>query len=264
MPNYIQFLFILSAGLLISCSDSNRREKAKNQLEEADTLSNAVEPYVFDEIEYNSDEGRREIGKLEQRMIDVGLIDIQSLERGIIVEMKYATADNFVQANVYGDLTRCYLQPDVAKKLVAAYHYLQTIRPDLTLHVYDCARPRSVQQIFWDLVDVPEKVKHHYVARPEEGSIHNYGCAVDLTLANASTGEILDMGTEFDYFGREAHTNKEQELVRERLLTNEQVENRILLREVMTKAGFTHISSEWWHFNATSRERARQMYEIIE
>lgn len=264
MHKSLYSLFLLLLAIFVSCTDHKKKENT-------DHLSAAHDSLIYNGKNYASEENDNSllsdpevIGELEQRLIDGGLVDVQSLESRIQVEMKYATDDNFVNTNVYGDLTRCYLQPDVARKLVAAYHYLQSIRPDLTLLVYDCARPRSVQQIFWDLVDVPEKVKHHYVARPEEGSIHNFGCAVDLTLAYASTGEILNMGTDFDFFGRQAHTNKEEELVKEGLLTTEQLENRLLLREVMSKAGFTHISSEWWHFNATSRERAKQLYEIIE
>jgi zinc D-Ala-D-Ala dipeptidase len=264
MHNSLFIFFILLVAFFVSCTDHKKQENTDHLSNAHDSLLYVGESYPANESGKSRVSDPEVIGELEQRLIDGGLVDVQSLENRIQVEMKYATEDNFVKANVYGDLTLCYLQPDVARKLVAAYHYLQSIRPDLTLLVYDCARPRSVQQIFWDLVDVPEKVKHHYVARPEEGSIHNFGCAVDLTLAYATTGEILNMGTDFDFFGREAHTNKEQELVKEGLLTMEQLENRLLLREVMSKAGFTHISSEWWHFNATSRERAKQLYEIIE
>jgi D-alanyl-D-alanine dipeptidase len=130
------------------------------------------------------------------------------------------------------------------------------------LLVYDGVRPLRVQKILWDTIDVPEKIKHFYVAHPDSGSIHNYGAAVDLTIAD-SVGNPLDMGTPFDFFGKLAYPVKEMEMLKEGKLTNEQVNNRLILRNVMLDAVFTPITTEWWHFNGCSRRRAEQVYKIV-
>ncbi len=124
-------------------------------------------------------------------------------------------------------------------------------------------RPRRVQQILRDTLDYPLADKPKYVANPQEGSIHNYGAAVDLTIAGAD-GQPIDMGTDFDYFGVLAYPTKEKELLAAQQLTPEQVANRHLLRDVMTRAGFSPITTEWWHFNAFSRQEADRRYGIVE
>ncbi|WP_345240047.1 M15 family metallopeptidase [Nibrella saemangeumensis] len=195
-------------------------------------------------------------------MIRQGLVDIQRIDPTILVELKYSTRDNFVGVDVYGDLTRAYLQPMAARKLAQASTYLKQQRPDLRLLVYDAARPLSVQQILWDTLKVPLKDKAKYVADPKEGSIHNYGCAVDLTIATAA-GKPLDMGTKYDFFGVLAYPPREEEMLKAGKLTPQQVANRRLLRSVMNRAGFSVSTTEWWHFNAISRARAKQTYQIV-
>ncbi|MGF1635744.1 MAG: M15 family metallopeptidase [Cyclobacteriaceae bacterium] len=250
------FLLVFFSIWIFSCS-SPKKETQDNSGANVDEPSEVIQSDNFEDILTKAP------GILELKLIEAGLIDVQTLAADILIDMKYATEDNFVNTIVYDDLHNCYLQPDVAQKLAKAFQYLKEERPDLTLLVYDCARPLSVQQIFWDLVDVPENQKHNYVARPSQGSIHNYGCAVDLTLAD-TLGNALDMGTEFDYFGEEAHTDKEDEWIKKGMLTVDQVKNRKLLRKIMIKAGFTPINYEWWHFNATSRETAKEKYALIE
>jgi zinc D-Ala-D-Ala dipeptidase len=77
-------------------------------------------------------------------------------------------------------------------------------------------------------------------------------------------GWELDMGTDFDYFGELGHPSAEGRMVNEGKLTHRQLENRKLLREVMYKAGFTGLGTEWWHFNACGLDEARKKYRIIE
>jgi D-alanyl-D-alanine dipeptidase len=72
------------------------------------------------------------------------------------------------------------------------------------------------------------------------------------------------MGTDYDYFGIEAHTNNEEKLLKDGLINAEQLKNRRLLRKVMTKAGFSTIEYEWWHFNSVSREYAIKNYTLVE
>ena len=200
-------------------------------------------------------------GNLEQQMVSQGLMDVQSLDPSILVELKYSTPDNFLKADAYGDLETCFLQPPAAHMLAAASHLLQAQHPDLRLLVYDGARPRSVQRNMWALVGGTDL--EDYVANPERGSVHNFGAAVDLTLATAD-GMPLDMGTEFDFFGNLAQPRFEEQFLEEGRLTREQVENRRLLREVMEAAGFSMINVEWWHFNAFPVKETRQRFRIIE
>jgi D-alanyl-D-alanine dipeptidase len=204
-----------------------------------------------------------ESSTLESRLQLAGLVDIQTIDSAVIVELKYSTTDNFVGVDVYGELERCYLQPEVADMLSRAQQELSRELPGHKLLLYDCVRPLSVQQILWDTLQKPEDIKHLYVADPQEGSIHNYGSAVDLTIADPQ-GQPLDMGTGYDFFGELAYPTKEEELLASGMLTNEQVANRKLLRTVMSSAGFTGINSEWWHFNAFSRKRAAELFQMVE
>lgn len=200
----------------------------------------------------------------ERRLEAAGLVDVQTVDPSILVDLKYSTTDNFVKQDVYGCITRAFLQKEPARMLAKASQLLQKENPHLRLLVYDGARSRAVQWKLWKaLPQYPPKLRENYVANPAEGSIHNYGCAVDLTVATAD-GEPLDMGTPFDYFGDLAYPRKEAALLKAGKLTRQQVENRKILRRAMEGAGFEGITSEWWHFNAYSRERAAQRYKIVE
>jgi D-alanyl-D-alanine dipeptidase len=201
------------------------------------------------------------IQNLEARLKAQGLINIQTLAPDILVELKYSTTDNFLGADTYGDLENCYLQPKAAAMLSQAQVFLKQTHPELTLLVYDGVRPRSIQRKMWALVVGTDT--QDYVANPDRGSVHNFGSAVDLTLA-ANDGTPLDMGTAFDYFGKLAQPRHEDHFLKTGQLTLKQIENRELLRSVMTHAGWLPISIEWWHFNAVPVKVARSEYHIIE
>ncbi|WP_405519062.1 M15 family metallopeptidase [Spirosoma sp. KNUC1025] len=202
--------------------------------------------------------------KAEQAMIKQGLVDVQKIDPSILVELKYSTTDNFIGKDVYDDLTRAYMQPMAAKKLADASRYLQTHHPDLRLLVYDAARPRAAQWKLWNaLPDLSERERRKYVADPREGSIHNYGCAVDLTVATKD-GKPLNMGTKYDFFGVLAYPSRENELLKAGKLTQQQIDNRHILRTAMRQGGFTPIEYEWWHFNALSREKAKMAFRIVD
>jgi len=191
----------------------------------------------------------------------LGFVDIQKLDPTILVDLKYATDDNFTGQVIYADLHQAYLHPDAAAKLVKAQQLLQEQHPDFALLVYDAARPLHIQQLLWDAVkDTP---LNRYVANPETTGLHNYGMAVDVTIAD-SLQIPLDMGTPFDYFGKKAGINHEESLLAAGLLTQEQINNRRLLRGIMRQAGFYAIEGEWWHFNACSLGVARERYRVIE
>ncbi len=191
-----------------------------------------------------------------------GLVDAATKVDGLKVELKYSTADNFLKKDVYGDLEQCYLQSVAADMLAKAAKALEAMRPDLHLLAYDCVRPVSVQRQMWAVVKgTPQQ---GYVANPntKTGSIHNYGCAVDLTIADKD-GKPLDMGTPFDFFGLAAQPRHEFKLLAAGKLTHAQWANRLLLREVMVRAGFIPIASEWWHFNCAPNHVARKKFKKV-
>jgi len=203
------------------------------------------------------------VGDLEQSLIDAGLVDVEVIIPGVYVDLKYSTTDNFFGQDVYGDLTRCYLQPVVAEMLKKSHEKLQAEHPELTFLIYDGVRPQSVQQILWDNLDKPDSIKPLYVANPQIGGLHNFGVAVDLTLAYADNGEPLDMGTGYDYFGYPAYPDREKQMLNEGKITEEHIANREILRKVMKHGGFTGIGSEWWHFNAFSRKEAAEKFGMV-
>ncbi|MGB3618102.1 MAG: M15 family metallopeptidase [Catalinimonas sp.] len=248
MPALCRCCFLL---LLLGCTTPTPREAPPAPA----TLPTDTVAAVLPAVERLSD--------YELRMRALGLVDVQTLDPTIQVELKYSTTDNFVGVDVYGDLDRAYLQPEPARRLVEAQRLLRERRPNLRLLVYDAARPRAVQQVLWDMLPKPEADKPKYVADPQKGSIHNFGAAVDLTIAD-TTGASLDMGTPYDYFGVPAFPYHEERLLQSGRLTQAQVDNRRLLREVMRAAGFSPITSEWWHFDAFSRAEARRRFPIVE
>jgi D-alanyl-D-alanine dipeptidase len=192
------------------------------------------------------------------------LVNIQELDSTLLVELKYSTIDNFMKTDVYGELETCYMRKIPAQMLVNANIFLKENHPDLRLLIYDGLRPRSIQWILWNtLSDVPESERTNFVADPRTGSIHNFGAAVDLTVAHKN-GTPLDMGTHYDYFGDLAFPRLEDSLIVVGDLTQEQVENRLILRDAMTQAGFSTITTEWWHFDSFSYKETKQKFTIIE
>lgn len=208
-------------------------------------------------------ESRKRPSFLEQKLIAMGLVNIQTLDSSIKVVLRYSTEDNFLHKNMYGELRNCYLQKEVAEKLVKAQKILKEKYPFYSLIVYDGVRPLSIQRMMWDELQVPEHIKEKYVSNPEVGSLHNYGCAVDVSIVNENGWE-MDMGSPYDYFGELGHPAAEGRMLRDGKLTWRQYENRKLLREVMYAAGFTGITTEWWHFNGSSLKTAKEKYYIVE
>ncbi len=197
-----------------------------------------------------------------QYLASLGLVNVQELDSSIRVRLRYSTTDNFLGLDLYGDLEQAYLQPCVAKKLAKASVLLQASYPHLRLLVWDAVRPVAVQKRMWETCDVPLKRRHWYVTPPDKRSLHNYGVAVDICLVH-SAGNVLDMGTDFDHFGEEAYTNRDEKLIQNNLVSREAIDNRHILHDIMHKAGFYSIVYEWWHFNSCSRATAESEYNLI-
>ena len=180
---------------------------------------------------------------------------------GVKLDLRYASTNNFMHQNVYGEFKRAFLHKEAVIKLTKAAQLLSVEKPEYQLLVLDALRPRSVQRLFWAKVKGTPQEK--YVADPEKGSIHNFGFAVDLTIVD-ETGKELDMGTGFDAFLPAAEPRNESKLLQDGELTPAQVEHRKLLRRCMEKAGFIQLEDEWWHYDAKPGKEVRSREKLIE
>ena len=161
------------------------------------------------------------------------LVDLAACDSTIIIDLKYATADNFLGNTLYSD-NICLLRRDVADRLVAVNRKLKSL--GYRLKVWDGYRPLSVQRRMWAKLPNPG-----FVANPKYGSNHNRGAAVDVTLVDLF-GHDVDMPTGFDDFSERARSNYPH-------VSREVFKNRKILQDAMREFGFTTINSEWWHFN---------------
>lgn len=243
--HYIIFLFIIVSGCTYGTETNTIKQNIQlDSITEIDSvIPQPSKPSIIIDLE------------------NQGLINIHTLSPSIKVDLKYATTDNFTKQVLYDSLTLAYLHPIAAEKLAKAQELLKQHDANLSLLVYDAARPLSIQRKMYAVVQ--NTPYHAYVANPTRTGLHNYGIAVDLTICQQD-GTPLDMGTPFDFFGKAAGINKEEELKRQGILTEQQIENRKLLRRVMTEAGFLTIRGEWWHFNALSLNEAKKTIKVIE
>jgi D-alanyl-D-alanine dipeptidase len=161
------------------------------------------------------------------------LVDIREVDPTILLDIKYATADNFMGEVLY-DTARCFLRPQVAARLARAQTALR--ERGLGLKIFDGYRPHSVQVRMFERYPFPG-----YVADPKTGSNHNRGAAVDVGLVDAS-GRELAMPSKYDEFSERSHLDYAGG-------TEEERRNRAVLQDAMRDAGFMPITTEWWHFN---------------
>lgn len=161
------------------------------------------------------------------------LVPLQQFNARIVQELRYATDNNFTHQVVY-TFNTCYVLPEVAKALDQVQQALE--KQQKGLKVWDCFRPMSAQQKFWDLVPDPR-----YVSPPSKGGLHTRGTAVDLTLVDAN-GQELRMPTPFDDFTPAAARNAPDTHA-------EALKNSRLLEAAMKRQGFIGLDSEWWHYD---------------
>lgn len=164
---------------------------------------------------------------------DTTYVNLKSYSKDFVYNLKYATTDNFLKTKVY-DCAACYLRLKTVKALIRAN--VSFMKLGYRIKVFDCYRPLDVQKLMWQILP-----NSNYVANPSNGSIHNRGGAVDITLVNTK-GTELDMGTVFDYFGVQASHDYTQfsEII---------IKNRLLLKSIMVENNFIFYNSEWWHYN---------------
>ena len=216
----------------------------------------------------------------DAKMQEYNLVDIRELDSNILVDLKYSSTDNFVGIDMYGDLEAAYLEREFAKRVVRAQQLLQQRHPEYTLLIYDAARPISVQRAMRKAVEGTEF--EGFVADGTRGGRHNYGVAVDLTIATLD-GTPLDMGAGFDDFTEAASVKGTADssdpatrtvkvyrdyinnLAERGVISYEAAANRILLIEVMHEVGLYPYRREWWHYEEIiSITATRNKYKLLD
>jgi len=173
----------------------------------------------------------KEEGKREAR-----LVELITLDKSIKLDIRYATANNFMGQQVYPE-ARAFLQKPAADAIVHVHKKLK--KQGLGLVIYDGYRPWTITKLFWDSV-TPDK--RMFVADPSKGSKHNRGCAVDLGIFDLKTGQAIPMPSSYDEFSERASPKYAGG-------TDEERRNRELLRSLMEAEGFVVNENEWWHFD---------------
>ncbi|MDD2425147.1 MAG: M15 family metallopeptidase [Bacteroidales bacterium] len=168
------------------------------------------------------------------------LVDLERYIPGIVLDIRYADTNNFTGRKIY-TLPKAYLRKPVADSLLKIQKILSGM--NLGLKVFDAYRPYAATLYFYEIYK-----DTNFVAAPWRGSIHNRGCAVDVTLVNLVTKEELMMPTTFDDFSPAASQSyPESDSIK--------LANRLLLLKVMNENGFEKYEPEWWHYNFNTTER---------
>ncbi|MDL2356609.1 MAG: M15 family metallopeptidase [Pseudomonadota bacterium] len=179
---------------------------------------------------------------------------------GIAVDLRYASADNFVGRDLYTPFDCAWLHRDAAAALEQVVAWLARARPGATALVLDALRPQRVQQQLWDALAGTDL--QMYLADPRRGSIHSFGMALDITIVDEA-GRELDMGTGFDDLTERSHPALEPVMLARGDITVQQIANRQLLRDAMFQAGFQGINTEWWHYDCGDRAVVRQTFRRV-
>ncbi len=220
-------LLVFSLLIVLGCKEKKHKVELEKQINKSAVQLDSLPKE--DSIKVAS---KKEV-ELLTALPDTTFIRLADYSDDFAYDLRYATDNNFLEEQVY-ECAECYTRVKTAKALMKANAEFR--KQGVKIKFYDCYRPNSVQYKMWELVPNPQ-----YVANPVKGSIHNKGGAVDITLVTLD-GEELNMGTDFDFFGKKAyHDNLD--------LPKEILDNRKLLKETMEKNGFWSIRTEWWHYN---------------
>lgn len=193
---------------------------------------------------------------------EAGLIDVQEVSPSIVVDLKYATNDNFMGEILYPGLRKAYLLPHMTERLKQAQIRLQELKLGYKLVIYDAARPVSIQKEMFDRVrDTPQE---QYVDNPYDGAgFHNYGMAVDLSILDADN-KPLDMGCSYDFFGEEAHTTDDKRLLESGRISEEAYRNRQFLYAIMREQELYPLPNEWWHYQHYMEEYDKERFKLLD
>jgi len=211
------FLALLIAFLALSSCSSSKKENPYG-IEVTDSIAEYLEQVKQDG---------------QKQLVDLGIYI-----PGIVLDIRYATPNNFTGEKIY-ESPEAFARKPVADALLAVQAELKTM--GLGLKVFDAYRPYSATLRFYEVY--PDTT---FVAAPWRGSVHNTGCAVDVTLVELQTDAEIDMPTPFDDFTEKAaHSYTD--------LPDNVLKNRKILRDVMTRNGFSVYEAEWWHYNFKER-----------
>lgn len=166
---------------------------------------------------------------------DKQMLDVRKSLPGLTLDLRYATANNFMHQKLYPPIHTTYLRRPAVTALRMVIEELK--KENLGIKIFDAYRPYSVTEKMWEMVK-----DDRYAADPSKGSGHNRGVAVDLTLVDMTNKSELPMGTGFDNFSDTAHNNFAE-------LPASVLKNRAILKSVMEKFGFINLATEWWHFS---------------
>lgn len=172
----------------------------------------------------------------EHEKREARLVELVTLDNTIKLDIRYATDKNFVGRAVYPE-ARAFLQRPAAKAVAAVHKKLR--KKGLGLVIFDGYRPWTITKLFWEVVPAEQR---KFVADPAKGSKHNRGCAVDLSVFDLKTGELIEMPSGYDEFTERASPDYSGGTVEQRA-------NRDMLRKLMEDEGFTVNPNEWWHFD---------------
>jgi D-alanyl-D-alanine dipeptidase len=187
-------------------------------------------------------------------------VDLSSFSN-VKINLKYASLDNFMGEDLYGNYKKAFLHKDAAVKFERAIGLLQQEKRRWSFIIFDALRPRSVQWRMW--AKVKNTPQEKYIANPELGSPHNFGMALDLSLLDEN-GKAVNMGAGFDEFSEVSEPRFEERFLKEGKLSAGNLESRLVLRRCMTNGGFLQLPHEWWHYNALPEEVIRKNYSVIE
>jgi zinc D-Ala-D-Ala dipeptidase len=213
-----RFLALLLVASGIACAPASAARQAAAVAPPVNTVETAVAP---------------------DAVADTLLTDVRSLDPAIVVDLRYATSNNFTGAPLPGySANRAYLRREAAAALA---HVERDLRSEgLGLKIFDAYRPvrATLAMVDWtERVNRPDLLKDGYIA---SRSRHNLGLAIDLTLIDLASGRELEMGTPFDTFSAAAHTAN---------ATGVAATNRQKLKAAMEREGFVNYDQEWWHFS---------------
>ena len=173
---------------------------------------------------------------------EMELVDLQRVIPGLPLDIRYATKNNFTGEVIYTE-PKAYLRKPVAEALKGVAESLA--KKNLGLKIYDAYRPYTATVRFYE---VCRKEDRSFVADPRDGSRHNRGCAVDLTLVDLGTGREIPMPSDFDDFSAKAHPLYQN-------LPPEVLDNRAFLIDLMARFGFRVFKTEWWHYDFIGWEK---------
>jgi len=178
---------------------------------------------------------------------DTLMVDLQKVDTTIVVDLRYATPNNFTGSVLPGyEGNRAFLRAEAAAALAVVQEDLRM--QGYGLKIFDAYRPirASEAMVAWtQSANRPDLLRDGYIA---SRSRHNLGVAVDLTLINLATKGEITMGTPFDNFSRAAHTKNARGVI---------LRNRQLLQRVMERQGFVNYGKEWWHYSYTVQNPVR-------